>query len=413
MTNPIDSCTIDGMNIVGRPGYIAQLDQFRDIRIIKVVTGVRRSGKSTLLDIYRAEIIDSGVDESCTQKINLEDARNEPLLDWRSLHDHIMDNIIPGKKNYIFIDEIQNAPEFEKAVNSLFIQDNIDLYITGSNAYFLSSEIATILTGRYVEIKMYPLSFSEYVSAFPDKNRVDILFENYKTYGSLPQTVEIYKTSGESAVSAYLQGVFSTLIHTDIVARLGVEEFKLDKVVRFMFENIGNITSPQKISNTIKSDGYEVSRNTVESYLNALSEGFIMYQADRFDVRGKEILKTLNKYYLVDLGLRNLLIHKEIDDAGHILENIVYFELLRRYDSVWIGKNEDREVDFVVRASNGDIEYYQVSETMRSDETRQRELRAYENITDNHPKHILTSDPGSRLYDGIRQLNVIDWLLQR
>lgn len=401
------------MNIVGRPGYIAQLDQFRDIRIIKVVTGVRRSGKSTLLDIYRAEIIDSGVDESCTQKINLEDARNEPLLDWRSLHDHIMDNIIPGKKNYIFIDEIQNAPEFEKAVNSLFIQDNIDLYITGSNAYFLSSEIATILTGRYVEIKMYPLSFSEYVSAFPDENRVDILFENYKTYGSLPQTVEIYKTSGESAVSAYLQGVFSTLIHTDIVARLGVEEFKLDKVVRFMFENIGNITSPQKISNTIKSDGYEVSRNTVESYLNALSEGFIMYQADRFDVRGKEILKTLNKYYLVDLGLRNLLIHKEIDDAGHILENIVYFELLRRYDSVWIGKNEDREVDFVVRASNGDIEYYQVSETMRSDETRQRELRAYENITDNHPKHILTSDPGSRLYDGIRQLNVIDWLLQR
>ena len=400
------------MNKIHRPRYVEQFDQFRDIKIIKVITGVRRAGKSTLLDIYRSQLLDSGVDESCTQKINLEDARNEPLLEWHALHDHIVSRLVPDKKNYIFIDEIQNIPEFEKAVDSLFIRDNVDLYITGSNAYFLSSEIATILTGRYVEIKVYPLSFAEYVSAFPEQPRVDLLFENYKTYGALPQTVEIYKTSGESAVRTYLQGVFSTLIHTDIVARLGVEEFKLDKVVRFMFDNIGNITSPQKISNTIKSDGYEISRNTVEAYLDALSEGFVLYRVGRFDIRGKEVLKTLDKYYLVDLGLRNLLIYKEVDDAGHILENIVYFELLRRYEDVWIGKNENKEVDFVVKTASGDIEYYQVAETMRGKETRQRELQAYENIADNHPKYILTNDPGSASYDGIQQVNVIEWLLQ-
>ena len=397
---------------IHRPKYTAQLDQFRDIKIIKVITGVRRAGKSTLLDMYREELIDGGVDKRCTQRINLEDARNEALLDWQELHKHITSRLIPNKKNYIFIDEIQNIPGFEQAVDSLFIREDVDLYITGSNAYFLSSEIATILTGRYVEIKVYPLSFAEYVSAFPEQPRMDVLFENYKTYGALPQTVEIYKTSGESAVRTYLQGVFSTLIHTDIVARLGVEEFKLDKVVRFMFDNIGNITSPQKISNTIKSDGYEISRNTVEAYLNALSEGFVLYRVDRFDIRGKEVLKTLDKYYLIDLGLRNLLIYKEIDDAGHILENIVYFELLRRYESVWIGKNEDKEVDFVVKTASNSIEYYQVAETMRGNDTRQRELRAYENIIDNYPKYILTSDPGSTSYDGIRQVNVIDWLLQ-
>lgn len=397
---------------IHRPKYTAQLDQFRDIKIIKVITGVRRAGKSTLLDMYREELIDGGVDKRCTQRINLEDARNEALLDWQELHNHITSRLIPNKKNYIFIDEIQNIPGFEQAVDSLFIREDVDLYITGSNAYFLSSEIATILTGRYVEIKVYPLSFAEYVSAFPEQPRMDVLFENYKTYGALPQTVEIYKTSGESAVRTYLQGVFSTLIHTDIVARLGVEEFKLDKVVRFMFDNIGNITSPQKISNTIKSDGYEISRNTVEAYLNALSEGFVLYRVDRFDIRGKEVLKTLDKYYLIDLGLRNLLIYKEIDDAGHILENIVYFELLRRYESVWIGKNEDKEVDFVVKTASNSIEYYQVAETMRGNDTRQRELRAYENIIDNYPKYILTSDPGSTSYDGIRQVNVIDWLLQ-
>ena len=401
------------MNNILRPTYLAKLNQFRDVKIIKVITGVRRAGKSTLLDMYRSSLVASDIDENCIQKINLEDARNEPLLEWHALHDHIMSQLVPNKRNYIFIDEIQNVPEFEKAVDSLFIQDNVDLYITGSNAYFLSSEIATILTGRYIEIKVYPLSFTEYVSAFPDQPRMDVLFERYKTHGSLPQTVEIDKIGGQAAVQTYLQGVYSTLIHTDIVARLGVEDFKLDKVVRFVFDNIGNITSPQKIVNAIKSDGYEISRNTVEAYLQALVEGFVLYQADRFDIRGKEILKTLGKYYLVDLGLRNLLIHKEVDDAGHILENIVYFELLRRSESVWIGKNESKEIDFVVKTTASGIEYYQVAETMQGVETRQRELQAFNNITDNYPKYILTSDPGNHLYNGIQQVNVIDWLLER
>jgi len=399
------------MDRIKRESYISQLDQFKDIKVIKVVTGVRRTGKSTLLDMYHSKLVADGVDEKCTQKIDLEDAKNEPLLEWHTLHDHILKYLVRDKKNYIFIDEVQKVPEFEKAVDSLFIHDNIDLYITGSNAYFLSSEIATMLTGRYVEIKVYPLSFAEYVSAFPEQPRTDILFENYKKFGALPQTVEISKISGESAVRTYLQGVFSTLIHTDIVARLGIEDIKIDKVVRFIFDNIGNITSPQKVVNTIKSDGYEISRNTVETYLNALTDGYIMYQVNRFDIRGKEILKTLGKYYLIDLGLRNLLIHKEVDDAGHILENIIYFELLRRFQDVWIGKNEDKEIDFVAKTKDGSIEYYQVAETMRGAETRQRELNAYKNINDNYSKYILTSDLGSQTYEGIQQINVIDWLL--
>lgn len=400
------------MNPILRPFYIEQFDQFKNVRIIKVATGVRRAGKSTLLDMYRTKLISEGLDERCTQKINLEDAQHEKLLDWRALHAHVLDRLVPDTKNYIFIDEIQKVPDFEKAVDSLFIRDDIDLYVTGSNAYFLSGEIATVLTGRYVEIKVYPLSFAEYVSAFPDQPRTDILFDQYKTYGGLPQAVEIYKSSGISAMQTYLQGVYSTLIHTDIVARLGVDDVKLDKVVRFLLDNIGNITSPQKIANTILSDGYRISRNTVEAYLAALCEGFILYPANRFDIRGKEVLKTFSKYYLVDLGLRHLLIQKQVDDSGHILENIVYFELLRRYPHVWIGKNDSKEVDFVTQTQDGGIEYYQVTETMRGSDTRARELGAYGAITDNYPKYILTLDTGSDNYNGIKQVNVLDWLLQ-
>ena len=401
------------MNTIPRPSYISQLDQFRDVKIIKVLTGVRRAGKSMILSIYRNHLIQSGVSVGNTLQINLEDIDNSELLDYKKLHDYILAHTVPGEMNYVFIDEIQKVENFETALDSLFIRDNLDLYVTGSNAYFLSSEIATTLTGRHVEIKVYPLSFAEYVSAFPEQPRTDILFEQYKLTGALPQAVEIFKSTNQSmqAVSTYLQGVYSTLIHTDIAARLDVDSFKLDKVVLFTLDNVSNITSPQRISNTLAADGYSISRNTVEQYLNALTQGFILYQASRFDVRGKELLKTLNKYYVVDLGLRNLIIHKNTDDSGHILENIVYFELLRRYASVMIGKNNTKEIDFVCTDDMGGLTYYQVTETMLGSETRQRELGAYKNITDNYPKFVLTQDPGSNSHDGVQQVNVIDWLL--
>ena len=398
--------------MIERPTYISKIDKFRDIKIIKILTGVRRSGKSTLLEMYRDMLLAEGISEIQTQFINLEDVKNEELLEWHKLHNEISDKLISGKKNYVFIDEVQNVPEFERAMNSLFINNDVDLYITGSNAYFLSSEIATVLTGRYVEIKVYPLSFAEYVSAFPDQPRTDILFNDYKKYGSFPQAVEMSKIGGESATRDYLQGVYSTVIHKDIIARLGVDEFKLDKVTRFVFDNIGNITSPQKIVDTIKSDGYEIARNTVEAYLNALSEGFVIYSVDRFDIRGREVLKTLGKYYVVDLGLRNLLVRKEIDDAGHILENIVYLELLRRFQKVWIGKNNSSEVDFVVQTNDGEVEYYQVTETMLGKKTRMRELRSLDSIADHSRKYVITMDVGETSYNGIKQVNAIDWLLR-
>jgi predicted AAA+ superfamily ATPase len=382
------------------------------MHIIKIITGIRRCGKSTLLEIYRDKLAGYDVKPAQIQFINMEDPKNRHLLNWEDLYDKIDSSLLPDKMNYIFIDEIQNVAEFEKAVDGLFIKKNVDLYITGSNAYFLSSEIATILSGRYVEIKMLPLSFAEYASAFPDQPRTDLLFEQYLNNGSFPQTVELYKNNSASAAHEYLRGIYSTVLYKDIAQRLNADNNKLGVVANFMFDNISKITSPKKITDTIASDGYKMSRNTVEGYLKSLSESFILYQVGRYEVKGKKLLQTLGKYYVVDSGLRNIMLGVDaLTDYGHLLENIICLELLRRNDNVWIGKVGDKEVDFVVRSKSGAIEYFQVTASMLDENTKSRELASLQNIQDNNAKFILTMDVGERNYDGIRQVNLIDWLL--
>jgi len=294
----------------------------------------------------------------------------------------------------------------------LYVEDNIDLYITGSNAYFLSSELSTLLSGRYIEINMLPLSFAEYVSAFPEDINYQKLYDNYVSYGSFPYVPTLLK-EGVSAVDTYLQGIYETVLYKDIIARLNTEdETKMLNLIKFTMDNIGNMTSPRKIADTMTSNGDKISHPTVNSYLNALTKSFLLYQVDRYDLKGKKLLQRYGKYYLVDLGLRQMILGRALSgDRGHLLENIVYLELLRRNRHVWIGKNNDAEIDFVVQTNSGDTAYYQVAETLLGEETRIRETRPLKYIKDHFPKFIITSDSGSYNDSGIRQVNAINWLL--
>ena len=312
----------------------------------------------------------------------------------------------------MFLDEVQTVPDFEKLVDGLFVEPNIDLYVTGSNAYFLSSELSTVLSGRYIEIKMLPLSLAEYATAFPDQTDRQRLYSDYVNFGSFPYVPTLLK-EGESAVDTYLQGIYETVLYKDIIARLNTEdETKMLNLVKFTMDNIGNTTSPRKIADTMTSNGDKISHPTVDSYLNALTKSFLLYQVDRYDVKGKKLLQRYSKYYLVDIGLRQMILGRTMSgDRGHILENIIFLELLRRNRHVWIGKNNDTEIDFVVQTNSGDTEYYQVAETMLGQETREREIRPLKNIKDHFPKLILTMDAGEYSDSGIRQLNAIDWLL--
>jgi predicted AAA+ superfamily ATPase len=315
-------------------------------------------------------------------------------------------------KAYVFLDEIQNVPEFEKLVDGLYVEPNIDLYVTGSNAYFLSSELSTVLSGRYIEIKMLPLSFSEYVSAFPGNNNCQRLYEDYINYGSFPYVTQLLD-QGELAVDAYMKGIYETVLYKDIIARLNTEdETKMLNLVKFTMDNIGNLTSPRRISDTMTSNGDKLSHPTVDSYLNALTKSFLLYRVDRYDLKGKKILQTYSKYYLVDIGLRQMILGRTAgSDRGHILENVIYLELLRRNRNVWVGKTTSAEVDFVVQTNAGDTEYYQVAETLLNPETRLRETAPLNGIKDHNPKFILTMDAGEYTENGIRQINAIDWLL--
>jgi predicted AAA+ superfamily ATPase len=400
--------------MINREQYLKTLRQFRDKDIIKIATGVRRCGKSTLFALFQEELKQSGVKESEIININFESPRY--LLEnikWRDLWQDITDQLKGVEKGYVFLDEIQAVPEFEKLVDGLYVEKNIDLYITGSNAYFLSSELSTILSGRYIEIKMLPLSFVEYVSAFSDRTDRQKLYSDYVNYGAFPYIPTLLE-EGESAVDVYLQGIYETVLYKDIIARLNTEdETKMLNLVKFTMDNIGNITSPRKIADTMTSNGDKISHPTVDSYLSALTKSFLLYQADRYDIKGKKLLQRYSKYYLVDIGLRQMILGRTPSgDRGHILENIVYLELLRRNRHVWIGKNNDAEIDFVVQTNSGDIEYYQVAETMLGEETRTRETQPLKNIKDHFPKFILTMDAGEYTDGGIRQVNVIDWLLK-
>lgn len=395
---------------ISRAGYLKILKDFKDKDIIKIVTGIRRCGKSTLMEIFQEYLRENSVDESHIISINFEDYNFVDLLEPKSLHTYIQNKMTDSKMYYVFFDEIQNVSDFPRVVDSLNLKKNIDLYLTGSNAYMLSSEIATFLSGRYVEVKMMPLSFKEYVEFVGDRNELSKKYLNYLKYSSFPYATML--DENEERITEYLQGIYTTVMLKDIISRKKVSDvMMLESVIRFMFDNIGNLMSTKKISDTMTSDGRKVDVKTIEKYIYSLMESFIIYQAKRYDIKGKNYLKTLDKYYVVDIGLKYLLLGSKNSDIGHILENVIYLELIRRGYQVYVGKVESEEVDFVAINRKGTI-YYQVSATVRDPATLTRELRPLQKISDHYPKYILTLDEDPEAdYDGIRRINALDFLL--
>ena len=386
--------------MIKRTEYLDQLVSFRDKQLIKVVMGIRRCGKSTLLELFKEELINSGVLEDQITVINFEDADNEPLMDRTALYSHIKKRLISDKMNYIILDEIQHVGEWQRVVDSLFIKKNCDVYITGSNAYLLSGELATLLSGRYVEIKMLPLSFAEYVSALGDKTELSRKYNSYLTNSSFPYALELNKPKD---IRVYLDGIYNSVVLNDVVKRKNIADVSaLESVIRFMFDNIGNLSNAKSIADTLTSGGKKISTHTVESYLEALCGSFILYKTGRYDVKGKQNLKTGEKYYIADIGLRYYLLGSQKTDMGRALENVVYLELLRRGYDVRIGKVGNNEVDFVATNEDG-VSYYQVALTVRDESTLERELRPLDNISDHNPKYLLTLDDDPEFsHNGIR-----------
>lgn len=397
--------------MISRPNYINELIKFKDKDLIKIITGIRRCGKSTLMNLFKEYLLQSGIDSSQIISINLEDLKYNFIQNYMDLYNYITKNLLEDKKNYIFIDEIQIIPEFQKVADSLYLNKNIDLYITGSNAKLLSSELSTLLTGRYIEIKMLPLSFKEFISS-KDITDLETLYNEYISLGSFPYTTQLE----EDEISRYLGTLFNDVIIKDVMIRKGItDESMLKSVATFALDNIGNLLSSNNIANTMTSDGRSINVRTVEKYLEGFMESFFLYKASRYDVKGKQYLKTGEKYYVSDLGLRYFVLGRKLGDRGHILENIIYLELLRRGYDVYIGKVDDYEVDFVALNSEGRI-YIQVCETLRDNENKilTRELNSLEKIPDNYTKIILTMDkmPLSN-ENGIIVRNALDWLLDK
>lgn len=396
--------------MINREEYLDELIRWKDKDLIKVVTGIRRCGKSTLFDLFIDYLKMSGVKSNQIIYINLEDADYD-FKDYKELYHFINEKIISEDNFYVFLDEVQNVPGFQRAVDSLYIKKNVDVYITGSNAYLLSGELATLLSGRYIEIKMLPLSFKEYVSAF-DNNNYQQLFLDYMRNGGMPGNINILK-SNVNDLDKYLDGIFSTIVYKDIMARNNItDKLLLESVIKYIFDSIGSPISIKKISDTLTSKGISTSNHTVENYITALLESFLIYKAERFDVKGKNLLARDYKYYVVDSGLRSYLLGEKADsDMGHILENIVYLELLRRGYKVYVGKVDDLEVDFVAENRDG-LRYYQVALTVRDEKVLERELRSLQKTGDHYPKTLLTLDMDLETdYDGIKKINVVDWLL--
>lgn len=399
-------------NLIPRPIYLEQLKNFKDKQLIKVVTGIRRCGKSTMFDLYCDYLKEQGVIQEQIIRVNLEDPDNHDIDGYVKLYNLIKEQLVKDKMNYIFIDEVQNVPEFQKAIDGLFIMKNCDIYITGSNAYMLSGELATLLSGRYVEIKMLPLSFREFIGATGDRSDLIIKYQRYIQNGSFPYILMLQR---KQDIQAYLEGIYNTIVLKDIATRRQITDISmLDSVIRYMFDNIGNLSSSTKIANTMTSMGRKISVHTVESYLSGLVESFVLYKVGRYDVKGKQYLSTGSKYYLSDIGLRYYLLGTKRADMGHILENVVYLELLRRGYEVHIGKVGKTEVDFIAINSNGE-EYYQVAYTVSGDDgkTLERELASLDDIKDHNPKFLLTMDfEPLTSYKGIKQVNALEWLLE-
>ena len=399
------------MELIKRKEYLQQLINWRDKKVIKVITGVRRCGKSTLMDLYKSYLRQQGVADEQIISINFEDYDYIDLLEPRNFYAYVKERILSdGRMTYFFFDEIQNVKDFERVVDSLYIKLNVDIYITGSNAYMLSSELATLLSGRYIEIKMLPLSFKEYVEASGDEHVLSRKYRNYIETSSFPYVLDMKQDA--RVIREYLNGIYNTIVVKDITQRNRFPDtMMLESVLRFAYDNIGNILSTKKIADTMTSDGRKIDTKTVEKYLNALMESYMLYQCKRYNIKGKQYLKTLDKYYAVDMGMRKVLLGSKAMDAGHILENVVYLELLRRGYDVYIGKVDDLEVDFVAMDDKG-MTYYQVSATVRDEKTLKRELASLQSINDHYPKILLTLDDDPEMeYAGIRKINVLDWLL--
>ncbi len=394
-----------------REQYLEKLISFRDKNIIKVITGIRRCGKSTLLEMYQQYLLNQGVPADQIISINFEDMDFDELRNVKNLYTYIKSKIQKDKKNYIFLDEIQQVENFQRVVDSFYIKKNMDIYITGSNAKLLSGEIATLLSGRYVEIEMLPLSFKEYVGFPVNKGELAQKYINYLEFSSFPYARELGEN--KRLIYDYLGGIFNTVVLKDIVARNRITDvMMLESVIRFLFHNIGNTSSIKKISDTMTSGGRKISAHTVESYIKALMDSYIVYQAKRFDIKGKQYLKTLEKYYVVDIGLRYFLLGSKSIDIGHILENIIYLELIRRGYDVYIGKVDNLEVDFIAINQKG-IMYFQVSATVREESTLTRELLPFKKIKDNYPKILLTLDDDPETdYNGVIKKNALNFLLE-
>ncbi|MBP1546334.1 MAG: ATP-binding protein [Oscillospiraceae bacterium] len=393
--------------MVKRHQYLEKLKKLKDMQIIKVITGFRRCGKSTLLCQFQNYLRECGTDNSQIISINFEKLEFEDLPDYKKLYKYVNERLHPDKTTYIFLDEIQLVKGYQKAVDSLFVKENVDLYITGSNAQMLSGELATLLSGRFIEIEMLPLSFAEFYELIGGDRRD--AWKRYFTNGGLPYTAYI---NDEEILHDYLLGIYNTVLLKDVVERNRIQDIPLLKsVIRFILDNIGNIVSSKKISDSLVSYGRKTTSVTVENYIQSLSEAYLVYEADRYDVKGKQYLKSLEKYYVVDIGLRKLLLGNKNTDIGHILENIVYLELLRRGYNVSIGKVDTLEIDFIAE-KDGDKEYYQVSASVLDPITFEGEIAPLRKVNDNYPKYIITMDELSSNNDGIKQINVIDFLLQ-
>lgn len=396
-----------------REEYFQRLVGYKDKKIIKVITGVRRCGKSTLLKMYKNYLLEHSVNVEQIIDINFEDFDYEDLLDAKALYAYIRERIVPDKMTYLILDEIQNVKGFQKVVDSLFLKDNIDIYITGSNSYMLSGELATLLSGRYIKIEMLPFSFCEFVKANQMQDNLERAYQQYIESGSFPYISHLEKEKNQ--IYDYLKSIYDTIILKDVIGRKKITDvMMLESVIRFLADNIGNSLSTKKISDTMTSNGRSINVRTVESYLSAFMDSYIIYQAKRFDVKGKQYLKTLEKYYMVDIGLRNAMLgSKSNADVGHILENVIYLELIRRGYEVYIGKVDNVEVDFVARYEKG-VKYIQVSASVRDENTLERELRPLQKITDHYPKCIMTLDIDPEAdYEGIRRINALDYLMHR
>lgn len=405
-------------NLIFRKQYIKKLLAYKDIDLIKVVTGLRRSGKSTLLELYRTELKKLGVQPGQMVSLNFEEFELRRFLnDLDGLYAHIIGKIDLSKPCYVFLDEVQNVKDFERLVDGLFVKNNIDVYITGSNAHLLSGELATLLSGRYIELSILPFSFNEYLTArhIDITNKYlnyELLFFDFVNETSLPKGTAL-RELGYDKIVEYLEAIYNTIIEKDITQRHQINDKRaFENIIKFVASNIGSSLSPGNIAIALNKNGQKIHNTTVQKYLEYLVTSFVFYKVNRFDLKGRKQLATQEKYYLVDVGLLNVLVGKErTTERGHILENVVFLELLRRGNKIWTGSDRNSEVDFVCKTPTGDMEYYQVAWQMTDEKTIEREFSALEKIKDNYPKYLLTTDGFTQDRNGIRHLNVFHWLL--